>query len=77
MTDNSSKRYACVCCGAYTMREKPPGTYEICPVCGWEDDPIQFRDPDFAGGANEMSLNEARTVWNKQNIEETKSRRRI
>jgi len=48
------------------MQEKPPGTYEICPVCGWEDDPVQFRDPDRAGGANEMSLNEARAAWKKR-----------
>ena len=66
MTNSSRKKYACVCCGSRTMQEKPPGTYEICPVCGWEDDPVQFRDPDRAGGANEMSLNEARAAWKKR-----------
>ena len=54
------KTYPCPCCGRDMLREPPPGTYEICPICGWEDDPVQYRDPDFSGGANLMSLNEAR-----------------
>lgn len=48
----------CPCCRAYFFSEKH--SYEICPVCGWEDDPLQKKDPDFAGGANILSLNEAR-----------------
>jgi hypothetical protein len=32
-------------------------------VCGWEDDPVQRADPSFAGGANVLSLNEARAAW--------------
>lgn len=53
--------YRCPCCGSCTISE--PGTYELCNVCNWEDDPIQFEDPDFAGGANKYSLNEARQIW--------------
>jgi hypothetical protein len=37
--------------------------YEICEACGWEDDGVQNREPEFAGGANQMSLNEARAYW--------------
>lgn len=51
----------CPCCGEYIFEEKD--AYEICPVCGWEDDPVQRRDPDFAGGANSLSLNEARRKY--------------
>ena len=29
-------------------------------VCHWEDDPLQFEHQDYKGGANQMSLNEAR-----------------
>jgi hypothetical protein len=29
-------------------------------VCWWEDDPVQFRNADYRGGANTLSLNEAR-----------------
>lgn len=30
------------------------------PVCGWEDDEVQFRDPTYEGGANSVSLEQAR-----------------
>jgi hypothetical protein len=53
-------KYGCPCCGYLTLDEKPPGTYQICPVCFWEDDPVQFDDPDYEGGANKVSLNKAK-----------------
>ena len=37
--------------------------YEVCPVCGWEDDGLQRDNPDYAGGANRMSLNEAKVAY--------------
>lgn len=52
--------YPCHCCGFLTLTEEPTGSYEICPVCFWEDDPVQNNDPDYPGGANDVSLNEAR-----------------
>ena len=51
--------YTCACCGYKTLGEQPPGTFEICHVCGWEDDNVQFHDPDFQGGANGISLRQA------------------
>jgi Cysteine-rich CPCC len=56
-------RYACPCCDRPTLAEPPPGTYEICDVCGWEDDSVQFDDPDRRGGANSESLREARAAF--------------
>lgn len=53
-------RYACPCCGFLTLGDIPPGTFEICPVCAWEDDGVQFRDPTYDGGANSVSLEVAR-----------------
>lgn len=53
-------RYTCPCCGYLTLTDKPPGTFAICPVCFWEDDEVQFKDPMSAGGANQVSLAEAR-----------------
>ena len=35
-------KYKCPCCGFYTFDEKLNGNYDICPVCFWEDDPIQL-----------------------------------
>lgn len=34
--------------------------YSICEKCGWERDPLQELEPDFSGGANRLSLNEAK-----------------
>jgi hypothetical protein len=56
----TTSRYPCPCCGFLTLPEKPPGTFAICPVCFWEDDDSQFRDPIFDGGANQVSLVQAR-----------------
>ena len=38
---------------------EPAGSYAICPVCFWEDDNVQLRWPDWAGGANKLSLIDA------------------
>lgn len=54
-----SDQFPCPCCGFRTLNQRPPGTHEICPVCWWEDDDVQSRDPDFAGGANNVSLRTA------------------
>ena len=53
--------HPCPCCGARVFEEL--GEYDICPVCNWEDDPFQSKNPDRGGGANEMSLNEAREAF--------------
>ena len=53
-------RYRCPCCGFYTLPEPAGGKYNICPVCWWEDDPVQMDDEDYEGGANEVSLRQAR-----------------
>lgn len=50
----------CPCCGYLTFDEEPSGTFEICPVCGWEDDEVQFRDPTYDGDANSISFDQAR-----------------
>lgn len=54
-------KYKCPCCHNNTLSEERE--YEICSVCGWEDDPIQFDDPNFRGGANSFNLNEARECF--------------
>ncbi len=70
-----TERYLCPCCGFFTLKEEPPGTYRICPVCYWEDDFLQFEDPSRRGGANGISLEEARRNfrafgWAKEHCKE-------
>jgi hypothetical protein len=55
-------RYTCPCCGYLAFKEMP-GSYEICHVCFWEDDPVQLMDPWFAGGANRPNLVEAQQAY--------------
>jgi hypothetical protein len=55
-----AKRFPCRCCGFLTLDEEPKGSYEVCLVCFWEDDPSQSADPSSAGGANTVSLNTAK-----------------
>ncbi|MGN6514526.1 MAG: CPCC family cysteine-rich protein [Rhizomicrobium sp.] len=56
-----SELLPCPCCGSPVIHVR--GAFEICPVCQWEDDPAQARDPELAGGANGMSLSAARLDW--------------
>lgn len=50
----------CPCCGYVTLHER--GGYEICPLCGWEDDGQDHPHADEVwGGPNgDLSLAEAR-----------------
>ena len=51
----------CVCCNKGLINEP----YEICEICGWEDDKIQNLDDSFSGGANKISLMEYRSIYFK------------
>lgn len=50
----------CLCCGSWTLTA--PGTFELCPVCWWQDDGQDDADADVVrGGANGLlSLTQAR-----------------
>jgi len=50
----------CPCCGYQTLPEGPPGSYEVCEICYWMDDPLQFADVDYESDTNHISLREAR-----------------
>jgi len=47
--------FTCPCCG-YIVFRKPPGSFDFCPVCVWEDDNVQLRYVTSPGGANKESL---------------------
>ena len=48
------------------MFQEPLGSYEICSICGWEDDEVQQRWPSYRGGANSESLCEAQAAILRQ-----------
>ena len=61
--------FTCPCCG-YLVFSSPPGTYEICPICGWEDDISQLRFVSMDGGANELSLIDAQRNFLKRSLKD-------
>ena len=56
--------HKCPVCGKYEFADE--SCYDICPFCGWEDDGVQLSDPDFVGGANELSLKQYRKEYHKK-----------
>lgn len=46
----------CPACG--TKGDTVGSQWQICSLCGWEDDPVQFDNPNETMGANGFSLNE-------------------
>lgn len=61
-------RFECPCCEYSTLQER--GGYEICELCGWEDDGQDEADADqVLGGPNyELSLTAARRNF-KEHLE--------
>lgn len=57
----TAPKHPCAACGLLVFDE-PSGSYAICPVCGWEDDPVQLAHPSLAGGANRESLRVAQPI---------------
>jgi ribonuclease HII len=65
-------RFACPCCGYLTLEQEPPGSQGLCEVCWWEDDAVQFADPDYEGGANAPSLHQARELFRQIGVSDAK-----
>lgn len=53
---------ACPACGFLTVPLDYYGTYNLCPVCDWEDDGVQLANPACGGGANRESLVDAQAA---------------
>ena|SRR5579883_27559 len=51
----------CQCCGLLTLPSF--SSYDVCPVCFWQDDPVQNDDCSYGGGTNGISLHQARQNW--------------
>lgn len=69
-------RYACPCCKYLTLTTR--GWYEICPVCGWEDDGQDDHDAEeLRGGPNKVSLQKARSNYLAFGASEERRRSRV
>lgn len=55
---STSATNICPVCGGATL-----DAFEVCPVCDWQNDRVQMEHPDMEGGANNMSLNQAKKAW--------------
>lgn len=55
--------YTCPCCG-YRSFEEPPGSYDICEICDWDDDYSQLRFV-YSTGANRLTLVDAQLEFLK------------
>jgi hypothetical protein len=64
-------KYACPCCGYFTL-DRPLDRYEICPLCWWEADAEQSRNPLCEEGPNLLSLEQARQRFLRQGVTDDK-----
>jgi hypothetical protein len=51
--------YPCACCGFLTLADPTGESWDICEVCGWQDDPVDNADTDVLG-PNKVKLSVAR-----------------
>ena len=63
MSEREKNGKMCPVCGKFKFEYDD--FFEVCDVCGWEDDGLQRDDPDYEGGANVMSLNQMRKAYAK------------
>ncbi|MDY2965187.1 MAG: CPCC family cysteine-rich protein [Megasphaera massiliensis] len=54
-------KHTCPVCGKYQFETW--NDMDICDVCDWCNDGVQESEPDYRGGANRMSLNEAKKAY--------------
>lgn len=67
-------RFPCPCCGWPTLDERD--AYEICSVCGWEDDGDDDH-PWSISGPNHESLWEAQLRWRNDGLSKKQRRRAL
>ncbi|WP_341789002.1 MULTISPECIES: CPCC family cysteine-rich protein [unclassified Rickettsia] len=61
-----NKTIECPVCKSFSFPANDfPGSHYI---CAWEYDEVQFYDPDFEGGTNDTSLNQAKENFRLYNI---------
>jgi len=56
----------CPVCGQYEFEND--NDFDSCNTCLWQNDGVQLDDPDYWGGANDLSLNDYKAAWLKHGI---------
>jgi hypothetical protein len=59
--DYMNERIKCPVCGKTQFSYA--NSYEIFPVCMWENEEFALNNPDEESGANKLSLNQYREKW--------------
>jgi hypothetical protein len=62
--DEGQQMIKCPVCNKYDFEED--NNFDVCEVCGWENDGVQLDDPNYRGGANPDNLNERIAWWKTQ-----------
>ena len=62
----------CPVCGKFEFEEY--GDFDICPVCNRENDNLKYDEHNYSGGANDLSVNEARIEYFLLNFSTTKKK---
>lgn len=66
---NNSRGFTCPVCGKYIFDDIE--SCEMCPVCGWEMNIVQFDNHDHSEGANILSVNESIVEYKMLKDDET------
>ena len=69
-------RIKCPCCGYFTHEESYE-LFEICEVCSWQYDGVAHDKPDMSGGANKVSLNQAKANFKKFGASELRFKKNV
>ena len=66
------RRYPCPCCACLTLDESSYRHIQHLRGVLLEDDRVPFHDLDYQGGANQVSLNQARRNFREHGVSETR-----
>jgi len=54
----------CPICAEYEFEED----FDLCPICKWQYDRVQYDEPDLWGGANKLSINDYKKQWQEEKL---------
>lgn len=58
---NLFEKHLCPVCRCFEFEKRL--SFEICEICGWQDDILDENDPDAITGANSVELEEAKRQY--------------